>query len=57
MLVELPIPITAGSIVAAATGLKIVAIFKGKYQLTLEITNQALLIFINVLLEVMFNAQ
>ena len=55
--VELPAPIAAEPVATATTETKIVAILKGKNQLTLEITDQASSTFLNALLGVMFNAQ
>ncbi len=55
--VELPIPTPAEPVASVTTEPKIVAILKGKNQLTLEITDQASSTFLNALLGVMFNAQ
>ena len=55
--VELPTPIAAEPVATATTEHKIVAILKGKNQLTLEITDQASSTLLNTLLGVMFNAQ
>ena len=55
--VELPAPIAAEPVATATTEHKIVAILKGKNQLTLEITDQASSTLLNTLLGVMFNAQ
>ena len=55
--VELPAPIAAEPVATATTEPKIVAILKGKNQLTLEITDQASSTLLNTLLGVMFNAQ
>jgi len=55
--VELPTPIATEPVATATTKPKIVAILKGKNQLTLEITDQASSTLLNTLLGVMFNAQ
>ncbi len=55
--VELPAPTAEDSVATVTTEQKIVAILKGKNQLTLEITDQASSTLLNALLGVMFNAQ
>lgn len=53
--VELPIPIQADS--AVTTESKIVAVLRGKNQLTMEITDQVTPAFLNALVGAMNNAQ